>query len=239
LELETSDGAEIPASAAESPEQIIVFRSAGSEHLSIGSHHLRRQQIVDRHPVFANQPANSTSEGQATDTSLGHYPARDSEPEDMRFSIDVTQSRSALYSNSSGRSIYENGPHSGKINHQTIVTERTAAYVVPAATNRRQQIVRATEIDRGDDVGNARAPSDHARMFADACIPDLTGFVVANIRRLENLPVEQRAEGFDVYKGHGWRGVYSYSQGMSWFWVIQTSISQSHIRREINALILG
>src|SRR6266403_531501 len=119
-ELETSDSAEIPASAPERPEQIIVFISAGSEHLSIGSHHLRRQQIVDRHPVFANQPANSTSEGQATNTSPGHYAARDCEPEDMRFSIDVTQSRSALYSNSSGRSIYENGSHSGKINHQTV-----------------------------------------------------------------------------------------------------------------------
>jgi hypothetical protein len=163
---------------------------AGSEHVSIGSDHLRRQQVVDRHPVFANQPANSTSEGQATNTSLGHYAARNCKPEDMRFSIDVTQSCSALYPNSSGRTIYENGPHSGKINHQTVVTERTAGYVVPAATNRRQQIVRATKIDRGDHVGNARAPSDHPRMHADACIPDLTGFVVANIRWLENLPVE-------------------------------------------------
>jgi len=108
----------------------------------------------------------------------------------MRFSINITESCAALYSNSSGRSIYENGPHWGEVDHQTVVAERTAAYVVAAATNRRQQIVRACEIDRGNHVSDARALSDYTGMFADARIPDLARLVIANIRRFENLTVK-------------------------------------------------
>jgi len=57
LELERGDNAEISTSAAERPEEIVVFRSAGSEHFAVGCDHLRRQQIVDGHPVFTDQPA--------------------------------------------------------------------------------------------------------------------------------------------------------------------------------------
>ena len=142
LELERSYNAEISASAAERPEEIVVLRSTGSEHSAVGCDHLRRQQIVDGHPVFTNQPANTTPEGQATNTSLGHYAAGDCKPEDMRFSINITKRRSALNSDSCGHVIYEDGSHSREIDHQTIFTERAATYVVPAATNRRQQMVR-------------------------------------------------------------------------------------------------
>ena len=47
LELERGDNAEISPSAAERPEEIVVFRRAGSEHFAVSSDHLRGQQIVD------------------------------------------------------------------------------------------------------------------------------------------------------------------------------------------------
>jgi hypothetical protein len=157
LELERSNNAEISASTPQCPEQIVVFRSAGSQYLSVGSHNLRRQQIVNRHPIFTNELANSTPKRQATYTSFGHNPARDCEPEHMRFSIDVTKSCSALYSNCTGLVIYEDGPHSAKVDYQTVVAERTTAYVVSAATNRRDQTIRTSEMDRCNNVRDARA----------------------------------------------------------------------------------
>ena len=55
-------------------------------------------------------------------------------------------------------------------------------------------------------------------MFADACIPDLTGLVVADIRWLENLAVKYRPEGFDIDVGHGGTELYSTSGNVSpWF----------------------
>jgi hypothetical protein len=204
LEFETSNNAEISTSTSYRPEQVIVLRNARGQHSSIGHYYLRRQQIVDRHSVLTNQPADPTSERQATNTGLRHYAARHREAEDVRFSIEVTKSGSALYSNSARPTIHENGSHAGQIDDQPVVAEPTTAYVVPAATNRRRQIVRASEIDRGNHVSNAGALSDHPRMFADTSIPDLTGLVVADIRWLENLAVKYGSERFDIDVEHGW-----------------------------------
>jgi hypothetical protein len=108
----------------------------------------------------------------------------------MRFSIDVTKSCSALYPNSTSLLIYENGPHPGKVDHQTVITERTAAYIVSATSNRRDQTIPVSELDRCNHVSDAGASRDYPRMFTDTCIPDLTGFVVARIRWLQNLTME-------------------------------------------------
>jgi hypothetical protein len=52
-------------------------------------------------------------------------------------------------------------------------------------------------------------------MFADACVPDLTGLVVADIRRLENLTVKYRPERLDIDNGHG-RGEILLQQQEIW-----------------------
>jgi hypothetical protein len=55
-------------------------------------------------------------------------------------------------------------------------------------------------------------------MFADACIPDLTGLVIADIRWLENLTVKYRSEGFDIDVGHDGTELYSTLGNVSlWF----------------------
>src|SRR5262245_5957547 len=116
----------------------------------------------------------------------------------MRFSVDISQSCTTLYLNSSGRRIYPNGSPSGEINHQSIVTERTPANVVSPAPNRREQIVCASEVDSGNHIRKARAAGDHHGMLAYAGIPDLAGFVVTEIRLFENLTVKCRPEGADI-----------------------------------------
>jgi hypothetical protein len=125
----------------------------------------------------------------------------------MGLSIHVTQSCSALDANSLGRIVYEDRFHCGKINYQTVVTERTAAYVMPAASDCCQQIGRAPEINRSNHVGNTRAPSDYFGTFADACIPDPPSLVVADIRWLIDPTVKSRPEGLDIDIGHGWHSI--------------------------------
>jgi hypothetical protein len=95
----------------------------------------------------------------------------------------------------------------GQINYQTVVAERTSTYVVPAASDGGQQIVRAPEINRGHHVGNARATSDYFGTFTDACIPDPPSLVVADIRWLIDLTVKSRPEGLDIDIGHGWHSI--------------------------------
>ena len=114
----------------------------------------------------------------------------------MRFSIDITEGRSALYSNSSGRIIDENGSHSGEIDHQAVIAERTPTYVVTTPANRRHKIICTSKMDRGNHISNARAPSNHTGAFTYARIPDLTSLVVPCIGRLENLTLKCGPEGF-------------------------------------------
>ena len=105
----------------------------------------------------------------------------------MRLPIHVAKSRTTVHTDSSSRPVYENGPHSGEIDHQSVVAKRTSTYVVPAAANRCQQIICSREIDGRDYVGNACTPGDQSGLFEYASIPDLSGFVVAGISGLENL----------------------------------------------------
>jgi hypothetical protein len=50
--------------------------------------------------------------------------------------------------------------HRGEVDHQPAVCDGVASDVVPAAAHSNQEVVLPGEIDRVDDVGDARAASD-------------------------------------------------------------------------------
>ena len=58
--LKTDHNAEIPAATLESPKQVWVFKRIGVNQLTIGSDHIRRDQVVDRQPMFGPKPADAT-----------------------------------------------------------------------------------------------------------------------------------------------------------------------------------
>src|SRR5579864_6859388 len=121
----------------------------------------------------------------------------------MRFSINISKGCSALYSNSPVRIIYENGFHSGEIDHQAVIAERPPTYVMAAGANRRYKTICASKMDRGNHISNARTASNHTGAFTYARIPDLTSLGVPCIRRLKNLTLKCGPEGFEVDGGHG------------------------------------
>ena len=99
LELERRDNAEVPTSSAESPEKVLVFRRIRREHSAVSGDHLARKQIVDRHAVLTKQPADTAAQCEAPNAGLRHDAARDRKSEDVRFAIQITQSRAALHLN--------------------------------------------------------------------------------------------------------------------------------------------
>src|SRR5579871_3174891 len=121
----------------------------------------------------------------------------------MCFPIQVTESCAALHSHSLGGSIDENRSHAGEIDYQTVVAKRPATNVVSATTNRSQQTVGSCKIHRRNHVRKARTTRNHGRTFADACIPDLAGLIVADIFWFENLTAKNRPERINVVDRHG------------------------------------
>src|SRR5215831_16322044 len=68
--LKGSDNAEVPAAAAQSPEEIVVFRSIGGEYFIVGRDYLARQQVIDSHAIFSKQPTDTATQSQTSDTRL-------------------------------------------------------------------------------------------------------------------------------------------------------------------------
>ena len=65
--LQTCHDPEVPAAAAERPEQIRVPLKTDLEAFSVRGYELGGEQIVDRQAVLADEPADASSEGQPGD----------------------------------------------------------------------------------------------------------------------------------------------------------------------------
>ena len=92
LKLQRSDHPEVSAATPESPEKILMIRIVRRENSALGSHNLARQQIIDGHAVLAKQPANTTAEGQTSNSGFRDNATRDCQTEDVRFAIQISQS---------------------------------------------------------------------------------------------------------------------------------------------------
>ena len=80
-ELELGDHAEVPAPAAQPPEQLGVLLGRGADDLAGRRDHLERHHVVAGQAVLAGQPAHPAAQGQAADPGMGdvagrHRPAR-------------------------------------------------------------------------------------------------------------------------------------------------------------------
>src|SRR3954469_25417816 len=96
LELEGSNDAEVSAASPQSPEEVLVFRSARTQNTSICSHNLARKQIVDRHAVFPKQPSDAAAQRETADTCFGYYATGDGEAQYVRFTVKISQSGPTL-----------------------------------------------------------------------------------------------------------------------------------------------
>ena len=80
-----------------------------------------------------------------------------------------------------GTRIHPNAAHQRQVQHQSVVTRGSARNAVAAATHRQQQVVRAGEVDRRDDIGGAAAVSDQGWPLVHDAIPEEAALVVARI----------------------------------------------------------
>jgi tetratricopeptide (TPR) repeat protein len=104
-ELESCHDAEIPAAAANRPEQIRVLALADVDHFSCRRHQVRRHQIVDGHPELPSQPAEAAAKCEAQ-----QLPAAERELEALRTILEDDTLKQTLLSPTSARSVLAIGP---------------------------------------------------------------------------------------------------------------------------------
>jgi hypothetical protein len=67
LEQEAGDNAEVPASAANRPEQIGMLTPACGDESSIGEHDIGLEQVINRQAVLAGQITRAATEREPAD----------------------------------------------------------------------------------------------------------------------------------------------------------------------------
>ena len=154
-ELERGHDAEVPAPAAQRPEQVGVLVVARADDAAVGEHDLGRDEVVDRHPVAPALVRDAAAEREARDAGLGHDAAGRGEPERRGHAIDVGPGRAALHVHGAARST-RTSRIAREVDHEAAVDQRGAGDVVPAAANRERQLVLDGEADGGRDVGRRR-----------------------------------------------------------------------------------
>ena len=68
-ELEADDNPEVSAAAAQSPQEIWIFGSAGAHEAAFRCHHIRSHEIVTGQPMPTTQPADAAGQGEARNAS--------------------------------------------------------------------------------------------------------------------------------------------------------------------------
>ena len=73
--------------------------------------------------------------------------------------------------------------HRSEVDHDPVVTHGVAGNVVPPALDRNHKILLTAEVNRGDHIGDIRAPGDESRPPVDHAVPEGTRLVVTRIPR--------------------------------------------------------
>ena len=131
-----------------------------------------------------------------------NHPARDRQTVQLGLAIELAPGDATLRPHRTALGIDVNAFHRRQVDHQSAIDGRASRHVVTAATNRDFEAQLAREVDGIDYVGDATASGDQRRALVHQTVVDLSRFLVARVRRPQELPGE-RAGKFSGNLGNG------------------------------------
>ena len=193
-ELERRRDAEVAAAAAHGPEEILILERARAGDLAVGQHEIDGLQVVERHAVLGQQPAEAAAEREAADAGRADDPAGRREAVHLRLAIEDLPERAALGLRRARRGIDVHAAHLRQVDHHAAVDGRAAADVVPAAADGDLEPLVARELDRVDDVGHAAALGDERGTLVDEAVVHAPHAVVGGVGGLDDPPGKCRGQ---------------------------------------------
>ena len=122
--LELGDDPEVAAAAAQAPEEVGVLRLARLDELALGGDEVDGEQLVDRQPVLALQPADAAAERQAGDAGVGDDPARRREPERLGLAVELAPEHAGLRPRRARLRIDADALHRPEVDDDAAVADR-------------------------------------------------------------------------------------------------------------------
>jgi hypothetical protein len=184
----------VAAAAAQGPEQIGLLLGAGAHQPAVGGDELDREEIIERKPVLAHEPADAAAEGQSGYPGAGHHAARNGEPGKLRFAIELAPGDAPLHMRDPAPGIQMNTLHGRQVDHHPAVDGGAARHVVAASAHGSLEAQLARDRNGVDHVGDPAASGDEGRALVDEAVVNLARLLVAGIRGLEELAGEGRSE---------------------------------------------
>ena len=180
---ERGDDAEVPAAAAQRPEQVAVRVLAGRHQRAVGEHYVGGQQVVDGEAEAPGQVADAAAERQACHAGGREEAGRSGHAERHGRVIDVPPGAAGVGADGVILRADRGAAQQRQVDDQGVVPYPEAGCVVTAAADGDLHALVAAETHAGDDVGGVAAARDGSGMLVDHGVVDGACRVVAGISR--------------------------------------------------------
>ena len=200
--------AEVAAAAADAPEQLGLGVRVDEAELAIGRHDLRRQQVVDRQTVLADEVADAAAQREAADPDRAGVAEADRQAVRGRRLGHLAGREPGLRPGSAAFRIDLDRLHVAQVDHDAALGHAVAQSAVAAASNGELHAGGPRQRDDVLDVRHVGDADDGRRPAIDPTGHDGSrGVVVGIVGRNDptadggaELGIESVAEGDDVMK---------------------------------------
>ncbi len=193
-ELERRGDPEVPAGAAQTPEQVRLLGLAGPDEPPICCHELDRSQAVDRQPEMALESTGAAAEGQPGDPGMADHADRADEPVRLRCDVEFAEEGAAVRRGQARRRIDRYAAHPGHVDDEPAVAARMTGGAMATGADSQGEVVLTGEPDRGRDIRARGGPDDDRRSTVEHGVPQAAGVVVGRIGRRHDVPAERFAK---------------------------------------------
>jgi hypothetical protein len=147
--------------------------------------------------MLAHQPAQAAAEGEPGDPGAGNNSTSNRETVQLGFPVELAPGDAALRPYRAAFGIDVNPFHRRQVDHQSTVDGGAPCRVMAAATNRDFEAQLAREVDGIDYVGDATTSRDQRQALVHQTVVDPSRFIVACVRRPQELPRERAGKFTD------------------------------------------
>jgi hypothetical protein len=195
--LERGNHTQVSATAAQRPEQILVFLRTGCEQFSIGGHDIGRQQVIEGKAKFPVEVSEAAAQGESRDAGAWYDSSGGGQPERLGLMIKIALGGPAFGARSPVLRIDDNAVHTGQIDYQTVVAHSIADYSVTAAADRDRHACITRETDGRNYIGHARAPRNEDGSTVNHAVENLACLLIMRVTARNQFAPQLRREFLD------------------------------------------
>jgi hypothetical protein len=163
VEDELGHHTEVPDTAPERPEQLLLVRVASSNDRARRGDEFRLNEVVERHAIQAGEMADAARQGQTADTSVTICAAGHRQLEPLRTRIDVVPACASLYRRGAGARINRDLPQQPEVDHQAALADGMTGHAVTATPHRDRKSVVHSKLDSCHNIRSVHRSDDDKR----------------------------------------------------------------------------